>query len=189
MTKLIAALGAVFILAGVAFAADPASLTEAKIKNFIASMESVKALGHELEASGKTDTLEIDSIPKTGEDFRPYSKSVAALKEKHPADHQRLAALVKPHGFSVDSWAETGDRVMIAYMAEKAEEHPESLAHAQAMDPAMLSMVPPEMRAQMEGVMAMMETVKKAPAADRAALRPHMAALDAELEATVAASR
>ncbi|MEQ8936396.1 MAG: hypothetical protein RIE56_11460 [Amphiplicatus sp.] len=189
MTKLIAALGAVFILAGAAFAADPAPLTDAKIKNFIASMESVKALGHELEASGKTDTLEIDAMPKAGEEFRPYTKSVAALKEKHPADHQRLAALVKPHGFSVDSWAETGDRVMIAYMAEKVAEHPESLAHAQAMDPAMLSMVPPEMRAQMEGAMAMMETVKKAPAADRAALRPHMAALDAELEAAVAASR
>ncbi len=189
MTKLLAALGAFFIFAGEVLAADHEPLTDAKIKNFIASMEGVKALGQELDAAGKTQALEIDALPKAGEEFRPYTKSVAALKAKHPDDHRRLAALVKEHGFSVDSWAETGDRVMVAYVAEKAAERPESLAHAQAMDPAMLSMVPPEMRAQMEGVMAMMEAVKNAPAADRAALRPHMAALDAELESAVAAAR
>jgi hypothetical protein len=41
----------------------------------------------------------------------------------------------------------------------------------------------------MEGAMAMMETVRKAPAADRAALRPHMAALDAQMESAVAEAR
>lgn len=189
MTKFLAALGVFFVLAGEVLAADHEPLTDVKIRNFIASMEGVKALGQELEAAGKTQALEIEALPKAGEEFQPYTKSVAALKAKHPDDHRRLAALVKEHGFSLDNWAETGDRVMVAYVAEKAAARPEGLAHAQAMDPAMLSMAPPEMRAQMEGVMAMMEAIKKAPAADRLALKPHMAALDAELEETAAAAQ
>lgn len=184
MRKLFAAaLGAALLIVAGASANDAAPLTDEKIRNFVATMPAVKTLARDLEASGKDKALEIDAMPKAGEPFRPYAKSVAALKEKHPAEHARLAAAVKPQGFSADGWAATGDRVVLAYIAEKAaKENPEALAHMQAMDPAMLAMMPPEMRAQMETAMAMMEAVKAAPAADRAAVRPHLAALDAMLD-------
>lgn len=181
MRKLFAAaLGAAMLIVAGASANDAAPLSDEKIRKFMATMPAVQALAGDLEASGKDKAFEIDAMPKAGEPFRPYGKSVEALKARHPDEHARLGAAVRPQGFTADSWAAVGDRVVLAYAAEKAaKENPVMLAQMQAMDPAMLAMVPPEMRAQMETAMAMMEAVKAAPAADRAAVRPHLAALDA----------
>lgn len=185
MKRLFVAVAAIVLFAGPALAADRAPLTDEKIRNFVASMEAIKDLGRELEASGKTKLLMDQTAPKAGEDFKPYAKAVAALKEKYPADHDRLVASVKPYGFSAETWAETGDRIIVAYIAEKAEqEHPGGLGHAQPMDPAMLASIPSEMRVQIETAMAMMETVKNAPVSDRDAVRPHLNAIDAQLAAS-----
>lgn len=171
-----------FFFAATAFAGDK-PLTEDEAKRFVASLYSVETLGEDLEAQGKIENLNVDAKPKAGEAFKPYSNAVTALSKKYPADHAKLAKAVKAHGFSADDWGVVGDRVMIAYMAVKMEEDdPQAMAMMEGMDASMLEMMPPEMRTQMEGAFAMMETVKNAPASDKAAIAAVKADLDAYME-------
>lgn len=175
------------VIIAFSFAAAPAlaeaPLTDDKVKRFIETLEPVEELGERLEAKGKLVKTLDEEKPMIGKDFRPYSDGVAALKKEHPGEYAALGALLKPHGFSQDDWAATGDRVMIAYMAVKMEaENPNYEKDMAGMDPAMLAQVPPQMRAQIEGALAMVETVKKAPAADKAAVKPHVKALEEATE-------
>lgn len=183
MKNLIMALGAVLIfVAGPAFAGDDA-LTADAAKRFVASLPAVESLGEELEAEGKTDEMRVNTQPKPGEAFKPFSGAVKALKSKHPSEYGRLSNTVKPHGFSAESWGEAGDKVMIAYMALKMEkENPGAMAQMQAMDPAMMDMMPPEMKAQMEQAMAMMETVADVSPEDKKAVAEVEDELDAYME-------
>lgn len=163
--------------------AGDAPLTEDQAKRFVASLSSVEALGDALEAEGKIENLQIDSQPKAGEAFKPYSSAVAALAEKYPGDHAKLAKAVKTHGFSAADWGAVGDRVMIAYLAVKMqEEDPQAMEMMDGMDASMMEMMPPEMRAQMESVFAMMETVKNAPADDKRTIAVVKDDLDAYME-------
>ena len=162
--------GAVVLLAG-AFAAEDKPLTEDQAQRFVATLAAVDALGDSLEAEGKIDNLRIEQRPKAGEAFLPYSNAVSVLKEKYPSDHAKLADAVKGHGFSTTEWGHVGDRVMVAYLAVRmAEDDPDSMEMMAGMDKSMLEMVPAEMRAQLEGTFAMMETVKNAPEADKKAI-------------------
>ena len=171
------------LLPVVAAFADSAPLTEDQAKRFVASLSAVEALGDELEAEGKTDQLDIETAPKAGEPFKPYSAAIAALSEKYPADHARLASAVKPHGFSADDWGAVGDRVIVAYMALKMEEEdPRAMEMMEGMDASMIEMMPPEMRDQMEAAFAMMETVKNAPADDKRIVSTVKDDLDAYME-------
>ncbi len=180
---MIAAAGAFVLLAAGASAADQKPLTENQAKRFVASLESVDAMRDRLDAEGKIDNIEIATKPKAGEAFKPYSKAVTALKDKYPADHARLAKIVKTHGFSAKDWGDAGDRVMIAYMALKMQdEDPRTLQVVQTMDKSMLDMVPPEMRAQLESTFAMMEAVKNVPEADKIAVASVKGGLDAYMD-------
>ena len=184
MKKFMMALGAVFfVVAGTAFAGDKA-LTADTAKRFVASLPSVEDLGKELEAEGKTDEMRFDTDPKAGQEFKPYSNAVKALKAKYPSDYGRLSMAVKPHWFSAEEWGAAGDKVMIAYMALKMEkESPDAMAQMQAMDPAMLDMMPPEMKAQMAQMKAMMETVAAASPEDKKAVAEVEGELDAYMDA------
>ncbi len=174
--------GFVLLIAG-ASAEQQKPLTENQAKRFVASLDSVDAMRDKLEAEGKIDNINIATKPEAGEAFRPYSKAVTALKDKYPADHARLAKIVKPHGFSAKDWGATGDRVMVAYMALKMqEEDPRTMQMMETMDKSMLDMVPPEMRAQLESTFAMMEAVKNVSEADKIAVAPVKAALDAYMD-------
>ena len=167
-------------MTGTAFAADP--LTADQVTRFVATLAPVDALADRLDTEGKLDGLVDKRGPRAGEDFKPYSTGVAALKKTQPAEYPKLTAILKPHGFTADQWSAVGDRVMIAYMALKMDaENPGAAAGMEGMDPAMLAQMPPEVRAQMAGMMAMMETVKKAPAADKAAVKPSMKVIETEL--------
>jgi hypothetical protein len=180
---IIAAASAFVLLIAGASAAEQTPLTENQAKRFVASLDSVDAMHERLEAEGKIDNLKIATKPKSGEAFKPYSKAVTALKDKYPADHARLAKIVKTHGFSAKDWADAGDRVMIAYMALKMqEEDPRTMQMMETMDKSMLDMVPPEMRAQLESTFAMMEAVKNVSEADKRAVAPVKAALDAYMD-------
>lgn len=168
-----------FAVAGAASAADPA-LTAADAKRFVETLDAVDALAEKLRSDGTTDQLSIETRPKAGESFKPYSGAVAALKAKFPAEHARLAAAVKPQGFNPAQWGDVGDRVIIAYLALRMqEESPQGMAAMNNMDPSMLAMMPPEVKAQFEAARVMMETVASAPAADRAAVATVRADLDA----------
>ncbi len=179
MMRLIAIFISSLFFSAVAFAGD-APLTEDQARRFVASLDAVDALGDRLEAEGKIENLRIDSRPKAGEAFRPYSAAVSALKEKHPSDHAKLSKALKAHGFSAADWGVVGDRVMAAYLAVTMEENdPRTLEMMDGMDASMMEMMPPEMRDQMEGVFAMMETVKNAPEADKRTVEAVKAELDA----------
>lgn len=179
--------GSFFLFASGAAAAD-APLTVDSAKRFVASLDSVKTLGEEFEAEGKTDTLEVDAIPKAGEPFQPYSKSVAALKKQYPQDYSKLNAAVHKHGFAAEEWGAVGDRVMVAYLARKMEkENPQAMAQMHAMDPSMLDMMPPEMKAQMMQAQAMMQTVAAASPEDKKIVAEVEADLDAYMEKEAAA--
>lgn len=181
------AAGSLFLFVSGALAAD-APLTVDSARRFVASLDSVKTLGEEFEAEGKTDTLEIDAMPKAGEPFQPYSKSVAALKQQYPGDYAKLNTAVKKHGFAAEEWGAVGDRVMVAYLARKMEkENPQAMAQMQAMDPSMLEMLPPEMKAQMAQAQAMMQTVAAASPADKKVVAEVEADLDAYMEKEAAA--
>ncbi len=183
MKKFIMAIGAVLLLAaGPAFAGDTA-LTADAAKRFVASLPSVESLGKKLEAEGRTDEMRVDTQPKPGEEFKPFSNAVKALKMKHPSDYGELSSAVKPHGFNPEDWGLAGDKVMIAYMALKMDkENPGVMAQMEAIDPEMLKMMPPEMKAQMEQVKMMMETVADASPEDKKAVAEVEDELDAYME-------
>ncbi|MBB5517575.1 hypothetical protein [Amphiplicatus metriothermophilus] len=189
MPKIIAAAlaGLAALFAAAAFAAAPdvarAPLKGEAVERFIATMAEVEAFGDALEASGRLEALKLQTQPRLGEPFAPFSNTVEALAANHPDEHARLAGIVRPHGFTPASWGETGDRIILAYLAEKmAQEDPEAMAQMAAMDRSMLDQLPPEMKTQMEAVFAMMETVRDADPADRAAVRPYLGALDDQLQ-------
>ncbi len=177
------AAGAVLLMISGAVAADQQPLTEDQAKRFAATLPALDALKGEMEADGKNEQLAIETKPKAGEKFTPYSNAVAVLKEQYPSDHNKLANAVKPHGFTTTEWGGVGDRVMIAYMALKMQEQdPKSMAMMEGMDASMLNMVPPEMREQLESTFAMMETVKNAPEADKKAVQSVKADLDKHMD-------
>lgn len=181
--KIYAAFSGVFLLlVSGAFAAD-GPLTEDQAKRFVASLPAVDTLGDEWQAEGKTEQLMVDTAPKAGEGFKPYSSATAALAKNYPSDHAQLAKTVKGHGFSIEDWGVVGDRVMAAYIAIKLEEaDPQAMAMMEGMDTSMLEMMPPEMRAELERSFAMMETAKNASDADKQAVATVKAELDAYTE-------
>lgn len=183
MKKLIMAIGAALLLAaGPAFAGEGA-LTADAAKRFVASLPSVESLGKKLEAEGRADEMRFDTQPKAGEEFKPFSNAVKALKMKYPSDYGELSSAVKPHGFNPEDWGVAGDHVMIAYLALKMEkENPGAMAQMEAMDPEMLKMMPPEVKAQIEQVKMMMKTVADASPEDKKAVAEVEDELDAYME-------
>ena len=183
MKKLMMAIGAAMLFAaGPAFAGE-AALTADTAKRFVASLPSVESLGKKLEAEGRTDEMRVDTQPKPGEEFKPFSNAVKALKMKHPSDYGQLSSAVKPHGFNPEDWGLAGDQVMIAYLALMMEkENPGVMAQMEAIVPEMLKMMPPEMKAQMEQAKMMMATVAAASPEDKKAVSEVEDELDAYME-------
>ena len=104
LKQVIGALGAFMLLTAPVGAADSAALTPDTAKRFVASLDAMETLGKELDAAGKADKLKVDIEPKAGEAFKPFSKTVTALKAQYPADYAKLQTAVKPHGFSAENW-------------------------------------------------------------------------------------
>lgn len=188
MIRMIAPLAAALFAFSPAFAETP--LTGDTVARFIETLEPVEAFGDRLEADKKLEKLFEQREPTPGKDFRPYSDGVAALKKASPAEYEKLGALLKPQGFSQADWASTGDRVMLAYMANRMEkENPgyekqmaEMKAQMAAMDPAMLAQMPAQAKSGMLAAQAMVEAISKSPPADRAAVKPHMKAISEAID-------
>ena len=179
----VAALVMTFLAAGASIAGD-APLTEEQAKRFVKTLPALDDLKKAMDEEGKSEHMRIATQPKAGEAFKPYSNAVAALKEKYPADHARLAKAVKPFGFSAKQWGDIGDRVMIAHLANKMQaEDPRTMTMMENMDQSMIDMMPPEMQARLANTFAMMETVKNAPAEDREVVAKVGDELDAYMEA------
>lgn len=161
------------------FASAENPLTDEQVSRFVASLDGFSEFRDAMKDDEKIKNMEIDTRPKAGEKFQPYTRAVSELKEKYPNEHQKLSNIVKPHGFSATQWGNVADRVIIAYLAIKlSEEDPDTMAMLDGMDKSMLEMMPPEMRSQVEASFAMMETVKNAPEADKVVVRKKKAELD-----------
>lgn len=170
MKRFIGAISAIILLTANALAGD-GSLTADQAQRFVDSLPALDALGESLEADGKMEELRIDATPQAGKEFKPYSQAVEGLKAKYPADYAKLNKAVKPHGFSAREWGGVGDRVITAYLALKMEEeNPGAMAQMQAMDKSMLDQMPPQMKAQFQQAMVMMETIENASPEDKAAV-------------------
>jgi len=158
-------------------------LSQTSIEAYIQSLGPVRKLGEKLQAEGKQSFLEREITPRNGELFDPHTRGVKALQRESGKDYAELSRLVRQHGFtSAESWALTGDRVVLAYGAVKAEaESPEILRLAQqmqGMDPQMLQLVPPEMRQQMEQAVSIARSLALVPAEDKVSVRPYVGQLD-----------
>ncbi len=179
LKKIIVIAGAALFSLGLAYAGEQKPLTEDMAKRFVETLPALDALSAQMEEEGVTEELQLETSPKAGEEFKPYSKSVVALKEKHPGHHARLADAVKPHGFTTEEWGNVGDRVILAYLAiQMEEENPGAMEQMKAMDPQMLEMMPPAAKEQFAAAMAMMETVEKASPEDKEVVKKIKPELD-----------
>ncbi|MEL6362163.1 MAG: hypothetical protein AAFR21_13880 [Pseudomonadota bacterium] len=169
------------IWAGPALAGDKA-LTTADAKKFTASLPAATELGEGFKEKGVD--LFNSTEPKLAADgtFKPYSTLLLEMKDAHPAEYRQVNAMAKSAKFSnAVEWASVGDRVMLAYIADKMP--PNAGAMMSAMTPEMMAMMPPETRAKLETSKAVMSAVDNVPQADKDALEPVMADLDAALMA------
>jgi len=174
--------GVLFLASSSAFAAGQEPLTEDQARRFAATLPALDAFGDALEAEGKTHRLQIDTKPKAGEAFKPYSKAVQSLKRNYPADHAKLERMVNPHGFSASQWGRLGDRIIIAYLAlTMAEQDPRAMAMMEGMDKSALDMMPPEIKERFAAAATLMDTVKNAPEADKKVVATVKPELDAHM--------
>jgi lantibiotic modifying enzyme len=180
-TAVVATLFALFSLFSVSGHAD--NLSEQKVSAFINSLKAAERLEPEFEDLGnEMDNGNAGAMP----DFsRLFSDSLGQLKGHEAYSH--LEDIARDHGFNnLEQWAATGDRVFQAWMAIEMEQ--QNPAAQQEMNAALAeienspNMTPEQkaqMRAMMQGAMGAMESASNAPAADIAAVRPHINALRA----------
>jgi len=173
-----AVIAVTFFTAPSALAAD---LKPAQVESFVGSMEDVRAFAIALAEEGKDDIFDGEDAH---EDFSPYLNGVKTLKEQSSADYKRFGAITKQHGFaSQESWAETGDRVMLSYIAIKAEEaNPDYAEMPTDIDPEMLAQLPPDAQAHIATTMKMMAKVQKTSETDKNAVKPFLPQIESWME-------
>ena len=153
------------------------TLTTDRASDFIDSLEEVETYSESLDEDMRTGLMDMDIVPENGIPFAPYEQAVGYLENQYPAVYEDLGEIVSEYNFdTLQDWAETGDRVAIAFIALQMED-----ADTSAMDkmtPEMLEQVPAQMRPQIEMVMAMLETIESAPPENIDAIRPLMDRLE-----------
>ncbi|MGF1454952.1 MAG: hypothetical protein ACFB6R_06190 [Alphaproteobacteria bacterium] len=158
-----------------------AALSDADVKRFVEGLPAAFELNKTFEAEGLDVSLDADVKAGKPVPTTPFTDGLKALREASSDAYGRYAKLVKSQGFaSPEAWAETGDRVMLAYIALKTPA--EALEMAQSMTPAQLDMLPPNMRSTVESAMAFAKTVRTVPQADRDAVAPYVPQLDAFID-------
>lgn len=173
--RIAAALGALALSLGAAFAAQSAALTSAQVERFIASMPEMVALGEKHD----------DGKPRNIDPGRPLSSSLE-LMGREDAAYTDLAQLASRHGFSsVEQWADVGDRTMNAYAVASSGMPASDIEAAYRKAVADISNHPDMPAAQKEAILAGMKkghqrnmNTLQATEQDLAAVRPHMAELD-----------
>lgn len=162
---------AMTFLAPLAMAQD---LTTSEATDFIESLDAVNSYAESLEADVREGALEADIMPRPGEPFAPYSRSAEYLMSEHEAVYERMGEIVGDHDFSsLEDWAAVGDKVARAYIALRMEGQ-----ELGQVTPEMLQQVPEQMRPQIERMLAMIETVRNTPEADKEVVRPLIGELE-----------
>lgn len=160
-----------------------AELAPVRIQAYIDSLDEVRVLGNQLKAEGKQAFLAGQIMPREGQSFDPHQRAVSALKRDEPAYYSKLESSVSKKGFtSAESWAQTGDRIVLAYGAVKvAAESPQILAMAAQSGPdqeMLLMALPEKQRAQLKQALLIAKALAAVPEADRVAVKPYVGTLD-----------
>lgn len=157
---------------------NAAALTAKAAESFVASMDDVNTLAKRMEDEGKTKMFDVKNEPVPGEKFKPYSTSLPVLKSEYPAEYKELENIVQKHGFkSPETWAETGDEVMMAYAASKV--NIPAAAQMPQLSPEMIAQMPPDAQAAMKQGLAAMETMRDVPQAHKDIIAPLTPKIDA----------
>src|SRR5690554_779072 len=92
------------------------------VSTFIDSLEPVTSYAEGLDPEVRDGLMSSDILPQSGEPLRPYSRSLEYVREEHAQVYETMGGIVGEHGFSsLEQWADTGDRVMVAWLALQME--------------------------------------------------------------------
>jgi len=181
-TGALASLLSAFFLGSLLFAvASASSLSDAQVRNFVASWSQVAQLFDEYDEDEFMDEDEDDD--DDDESFSPttmVSDMLSAI-EGDPI-HAQVQAIARQHGFSsMDEWGTVGDRVMRAAFALAmgdfglpTEEHLERSIREIEQNPHLDEQHKQEIIRSMREAAAMSAEVAAAPEADKAAVRPYL---------------
>ena len=165
------------------------SFDGADVAGFIAVMEGAEALSEryedeapELRAQLETDFSDFGDLLDEDGDFRIFRLMADAMGRAGDVPAARAyGQLVEDSGFaSLPAFGEKADAIMMAWMATRMDAS--DFAEIEAMPPEMLAMMPPAMRAQMEGVARLGQALATVPAEDVAALAPYRKRLERVLD-------
>lgn len=163
-----------------------ADLTSDMVGRFIQSMNGMQEIAAKyddiVEPNSAFEPRGMDDVAQRA--MTPFSSSLAEMKAHE--GYGDLLAMIRQHGFdSAEQWAQVGDRVMRAYAALTiAEEVPNMNAQlAQAMQELEDSDLSEEQKQMMRGMLqsstVVVGAVNNVPDADKAAVRPHIGAIEA----------
>ena len=177
------------MLAGISAAAE--SLTSDMVGRFIESMNGMQEIADRYEDIGESndgfnpramDKAAMDEIAQRA--MTPFSSGLSEMQAHE--GYGDLLDMIEEHGFdSAEQWAQVGDRVMRAYAAlQMTAEMPNMNAEmAQAMKELESSGMSEEQKQMMRGMLQSSTQVVSAfndvPEADKAAVKPHIAAIEA----------
>ena len=157
-------------------------LTDAEIQKWV---KAYKAIIHWAETTNIEEELDTKGEPTE------YSNIFSQMM-KHSASSKHYNALVNvldDNGYAdPNKWSETGDRIMMAYVANQMEgQEAEMKQQLQQMKAMMDSgMIPPEQKAVMEQMLQesskAMKAAAEAPAADKQAVKRNQVLLNSVME-------
>ncbi|MDP6708920.1 MAG: hypothetical protein QF893_21460 [Alphaproteobacteria bacterium] len=162
------------------------ALTSRQIQGFIGALPEFKALDAKYPRQPKR-LVESPSAAGTSPNWAPFTSALPEMRA-HPA-HGEIVSIVKRNGFSgLGQFAGVADRIIKSYVSLKAGPQMRQVGPQveQAIRQIEASGMPEAQKRQMIAAMRnsqqMSAAVQKVPAADLAAVRPHLASIDAVLQ-------
>ncbi len=149
------------------------NLSQDEAERFVDSLPEATTVGQQIQESDKAERFSVVMTPMEGQPYAPYTRGAVFMKMETPDLYRTMERIADKHGFdSVETWANVGDRVMAAFMAIEVEKMPEDTRKmAENMTPEMLNALPVNVRARIQGTIAMLEMTKKVSAEDLALMR------------------
>lgn len=150
-----------------------ADLSDAEINKWVGAANALKTWSKQHQNNNVVpDASRSAAMKDPGHAF-----TLSMQEAKKSSYYGDIQSVLKQSGYSdVDTWAQLGDRIMTAHVANKMAEHKE--VTPEKMDAAMQQLnnakIPPQLRAQMaqamQGSHAMMQSAQQAPAEDKQAV-------------------
>lgn len=168
-----------------ASAQEVAPLRAQDVAKFAAALPKLQAYARTIDAphaAGPLDLPAFDGVPQIGS---LMSTGLAELRANEPTKYAEVSAMIRKAGFSSpEDFASVGDRVLPAFAALSMKDSLSDVsAHMAEMDPALIARLPAASRAQLEAGLAAVKFIESVPEADKEAVAPHFAALEAAFDA------